>query len=135
MNEHQESKEASFCCEQGQTFPLPDGEEDIVLSFYLFLHHPELLVDRLEVEPEESRPVEQVLEVPEGDVADPLVDRGHERGGGAVGEVKDLGGGAALLMLAMMGRNAPERGCENPVDLRICLLYSKWILYCIYLHG
>jgi hypothetical protein len=43
------------------------------------------------VEPVEAWPVEQVLKVPERDVADLLVDRRHERGHGPVGEVQDLG--------------------------------------------
>ena len=54
------------------------------------------------MEPEEPRSVEQVLEVPEGDVADGLVHAGHERGHGPVGEVEDLGRQLLLLMLLLL---------------------------------
>ena len=57
---------------------------------HLLLDHAELLIDRLEVEPIEAGPVEEGLEISEGDVSDLLVDARHERGHRPVGEVQDL---------------------------------------------
>ena len=60
------------------------------IETHLFFDHSELLVDGLEVEPVEAGPVVQVLEIPEADVADALVDGRHEGGHRPVGEVQDL---------------------------------------------
>ena len=43
------------------------------------------------MEPKESGPVKEILEVPEANVADGLVDAAHEGRDGAVREVQDLG--------------------------------------------
>ena len=49
------------------------------------------------MEPEESGPVEEILEVPEANIADGLVDTAHERRHGAISEVQDLGHGWHLV--------------------------------------
>ena len=65
------------------------------MQFYthLLFNHAELLIHRLEMEAEEPRPVEEVFEVPKGDVSDLLWYRRHERRRRSVRVVQDLGCG------------------------------------------
>ena len=81
------------------------SKEFRIICNYLFFDHSELLFHGLEVESEESGPIEEILEVPERDFADSFVERGHERSHRTIRKVQNLGRARGIIQIWRRSRD------------------------------